>query len=367
MPRLVSSILFAGLAIAAHPVIGVETVRFREEGLSNGAPLRSGEARTVVGEILVEAADGGLMLQGDDGRIWSIQPHQIVDRKSSDAELVPISADEMVKRMLEELPAGFQVYRTNDYVIFHNTTDAYVREVGTLFQQLHRGFFTYWKNQRWELPKPRFPLVALVLSGRGDFLRHAEPEIGDTAKNVIGYYHLSSNRMTTYNVVPNLERTVATIIHEATHQLAYNCGLQRRFADNPMWVSEGLATFFESPDMRNPRKWRSIGRVNQFNLARWRNYVGRRPQESLATLLADDNRLRQSSTAADAYAESWALTYFLIKTRRQEYVEYLRKLSEGRPLVERTRRQRIEMFEETFGTSVVDIDRALVNYMRRVR
>ena len=47
--------------------------------------------------------------------------------------------------------------------------------------------------------------------------------------------------MTTFNV-PDWERNVATIIHEATHQLAYNSGMQRRYADNPMWVSEGLAT-----------------------------------------------------------------------------------------------------------------------------
>ena len=36
-------------------------------------------------------------------------------------------------------------------------------------------------------------------------------------------------------VVP--ERTVATIIHEATHQLAFNSGLQVRFADNPLVVA----------------------------------------------------------------------------------------------------------------------------------
>jgi len=366
MPRLVHIVIILLGSYYPTATWAVETVEFREQGLANGAPLAEGQPRTVVGEILVEAQDGGLMLQSDDGRIWMIEPQQIIQRTSDASELVPISADEMERRLLAEAPEGFRVYRTNDYVILHNTTDAYVREVGSLFQQLHRGFFTYWKNQRWELPSPRFPLVALVFANRQDFLAYAEPEIGETAQNVIGYYHLSSNRMTTYHV-PNLERTVATIIHEATHQLAYNCGLQRRFADNPMWVSEGLATFFESPDISNPRKWRSIGRVNQVNLARWRQYVQRRPAESLVTLLADDARYRNAQTAMDAYAEGWALTYFLIKTRREQYVEYLRQLSAGRPLVERTKRERIEMFEATFGATVAEIDQALVVYFKRLR
>ena len=38
---------------------------------------------TIRGEILVEAQDGGVMLLGDDGRIWTIQPDQIVSRDST--------------------------------------------------------------------------------------------------------------------------------------------------------------------------------------------------------------------------------------------------------------------------------------------
>jgi hypothetical protein len=107
--------------------------------------------------------------------------------------------------------------------------------------------------------------------------------------------------------------------------------------------------------------------VNQVNLARWWQYVPNRPQESLCSLLADDTRFRNASTATSAYAEGWALTYFLIKTRRKEYVQYLRMLSEGRPLAENTRRQRIKMFETAFDTTLEELDKALLDFMRRVR
>jgi hypothetical protein len=358
MPRLVTLIAAAVLVAAgSRGALAVETVKIRD----------GDKVRTVVAEVLVEAQDGGLMLQADDGYVWQLQPEQIVERISDDEPLQPIDFDEMQRRMLAEMPTGFKVHRTPHYLIFYNCNEPYAKRVGILFEQLYRGFFTFWKNQHWKLPKPKIPLVAIVLRDHKAFLKHAVADIGETAKSVIGYYHLLSNRMTTYNE-PNFERNVSTIIHEGTHQLAYNCGLQRRFADNPMWVSEGLAMFFEAPDRRNPLKWRSIGRVNQVNLARWHKYVPKRPSESLATLLADDSRFRNPGTATAAYAEGWALTYYLIKTnRKKEYVQYLKLLSEGKPLVERTQRERIQMFEIAFNTTLAELDKAFLKYMRTVR
>ena len=356
MPRLVLlSIMILWLGFA-RPSAGVETVQFRQDQTT----------RTVVGEILVEAQSGGLMLQADDGRIWTVQASEIIDRMSDDRPLEPIDIEQAARRMLEELGPEFSAYQTHHYLILYNCNDSYARQVGGLFEQLYRGFFAFWKNQRWRLPEPRFPLIAVVLKDHSAFFTHATAEIGEQAKSVIGYYNLATNHMTTFNV-PNWERNVATLIHEATHQLAYNCALQTRFADNPMWVSEGLAMFFEAPDMRNPGRWRSIGSVNRVNLARWRKYEPVRPQESLVTLLSDNSRYQNPATATAAYAESWALTYFLIKTRREQYVEYLQRLSSGRPLAECSPRERIDMFEEAFETTLAELDQEFVAYMRRVR
>lgn len=357
----VCSVIALGLALTvpAGRAVGVETVTFRPPG--------SRQTKTVVGKILVEAADGGVMLQAVDGHIWTLQPEMISNRTSDDIEFVPIDDDEMAKRLLEEMPAGFRVYRTSHYVILHNGSEARVRKVGTLFEQLYRGFFAYWRNKGWKLEEPSFPLVSVVFSDHQGFLRYGEADIGEMAKSLIGYYHLESNRMITFNV-PNLERNIATIIHEATHQLAYNCGVQQRFADNPMWVSEGLATFFEAPDFRNPRGWRTIGRKNEVNFARWKRYIPHRPSESLTTLLADDSRYRSASSSPESfYAESWALTYFLIKTRTDQYVTFMKRLSEGKPLVYRSPQERIELVEEVFETTLADLDKQLVAYMKRLR
>lgn len=356
MPRLVTLLSLLLTTTVGGNACAVETVRFRDGDTE----------RTVVGKLLLEAQDGGVMLQTDEGRIWTIYPPDLIDRQSDEREFQPVAMDQMQQRLKDQLPPGFEVFRTSHYVIGYNSSEAYARRVGALYEQLYRGFYTYWQNQQWKLPPAEFPLVSLVLDDRKDFVKYAGAEIGETAESVIGYYHLGTNRMMTYNV-PNFERNVATIIHEATHQLAYNSGMQRRYADNPMWVSEGLATYFESPDRRNPKKWRGIGRVNQINLARWRKYQRNRPAESLATLLSDDMRYRSSATAEAAYAEGWALSYFLIRTKRKQYVAYLKQLSEGELATERTKRERIKMFEQAFDTSLEQIERSFLAYMRRVR
>ncbi len=252
-----------------------------------------GEPKEVVGKALVTAQDGGQMVVTDDGRMLIIQPQWILTRTSDEQPLVPVDAKEAGRRLLAELPPGFAVYQTKHYVIVHNTHEGYVRWVGGLFESLHRGFHTYFRNQGWELLEPEFPLVALVFADRASFEAYARPELGNMAAAVIGYYNLETNRMTTFNV-PNAERNVATIIHEATHQLAYNTGLQTRFADNPMWVSEGLAAFFEATNLANLNRWSGIGRVNTVKLSDFRKYVPNRPNESLATLLSDDSRFRST-------------------------------------------------------------------------
>lgn len=337
--------------------IAAERIRYKTE---------RGNEVEIVGEVLVTAQDGGQMILTDDGHMLIVQPETVVSRDSTPEPLTPVDADEISRRLLAVLPEGFAIYRTTNYVIAHNTNDAYVRWVGGLFESLYRGFHAYFKNQGMKLAPPRFPLVALVFANRQSFDQYATAELGDAGGSVIGYYNLETNRMTTFNV-PNPERNVATIIHEATHQLAYNTGLQTRFADNPMWLSEGLAVFFESPDFAHARGWKGVGRVNTINLARFRKYQQSRPQDSLITLLSDDSRFRNEATAQDAYAEAWAMTYFLIRTKRKEYFRYITELSECKPLVQRDRRERIEMFQRIFDTDLPTLDRQFLLYLSRVQ
>jgi hypothetical protein len=329
---------------------------------------RKSETRelTIVGTPLVTAQDGGQMVLTDEGKLLVVQPESVLAREAVDGPFAPIDEEEMGRRLLAELPTGFAIHRTKNYVIAHNTIPNYVRWVGTLFDSLHRGFHQYFKKQSWPLEKPDFPLVAIVFADRASFETYAREELGQASQTVIGYYNLETNRMITF-YVPDAERNVATLVHEATHQLAYNTGLQTRFADNPMWVSEGLAVFFESPNFNNPSGWQGAGRVNRVNLLRFHDYVPRRGPNSLATLLSEDDRFRDPATAADAYSEAWAFTYFLMRTQKKEYIDFLKGLSRGKPLAQKNRLERIEQFEKALGVDLPTLDRKFMNFMSTVQ
>jgi hypothetical protein len=161
-------------------------------------------------------------------------------------------------------------------------------------------------------------------------------------------------------------RQVATIVHEATHQIAYNCGLHTRFSDCPLWFAEGIAVFFETPDLSSKRGWRGMGDINRPRLVQFRRYLRSRPDNSLETLVRDAKRFRDPQQAPDAYAEAWALTYFLIRTRPKQYVAYLKLLSTKKPLIDEGPEARLEEFENAFG-KLEALDAEFLRYMSRLR
>ena len=353
------------LALLILPVEGVDHIIFEKDGAR----------REVTGIALIEAQDGGMLFQGTDGQIWTVLPDALKKREADDSKFTPLNADQ-VEQQLAERFGGFRIHQTLHYTIVSNADQEFVEYCGTLFERLYKGFYAFWKNNKLDLPEPKFPLVALVFKDKSSFLRYARTEAGPSADSIIGYYNLQSNRMTTYDVAEGrgtragvfvVDRNISTIIHEATHQLAYNCGLQKRYVDNPYWLSEGMAVFFESPDLNSRRGdgWRRIGRINEVNRMRFAQYFSSRPTDSLLSLIRDDDRFKNSATATTAYSEAWALTYFLIKTKPKEYVAYLKRISEGDYLTTLTPRDRVDMFREFFGDDLVRLDRQFIEYTRR--
>jgi hypothetical protein len=166
---------------------------------------------------------------------------------------------------------------------------------------------------------------------------------------------------------PEAEMTVATIIHEATHQIAFNCGLQTRYADIPLWVSEGIAVYFETPDLSSARGWRTIGAVNPARLTAFRQYQTRRGPGSLESLISDDRRLRDSKQALDAYAEAWALTWFLMRQRPKQYEAWLKMLSEKKQLLWDKPETRLQEFKRFFGDDLGQLDAEFIRAMNKLR
>jgi len=348
---------------------------------------RDGKPYHISGQVLVQAQDGGLLVLDPARRLWAVTPDELERHQKDEQPFESLDKEALEEQLLKELP-GFRVHSTRHYVICYNTSSAYAEWCGALFERLYLAFRNSWQNRGLELTDPEWPLVALVFDGKSSYSQYAESELRQATSSIIGYYSLRTNRVTTYDLTgadvrtrrissaaqvnrilsrPEAERTVATIIHEATHQLAFNCGMHNRYADIPLWLSEGIAIYFETPDLRSKRGWRSIGSVNRVRLTEFRRYLPNRPSDSLRTLLGNDDRFRDSHTAPRAYAEAWALNYFLISTRSDDHTAYLKSLSQKKPLLYDDPQERIEQFKRFFGEDLEQLNAEFLRYLRSVR
>ena len=155
--------------------------------------IRHGETqREIAGRIEVEAADGGVMIQSRDGALWPIAKEELLERRSDSRQFEPFTHDELAKQLAAELP-GFQVHQTQHYLIHYNTSPAYARWVGSLFEGLHKAFYNYWTRRGAVLHEPEFPLIALVFDGQPSFAKYAHADIGATGNSIIGFYNLKTN------------------------------------------------------------------------------------------------------------------------------------------------------------------------------
>src|SRR5437879_1603463 len=124
--------------------------------------IRQGESRReVAGKIEVEAVDGGVMLLARDGALWPVTKEELLDRRSDAKPFAPLTREELTKQLATELP-GFKPHQTQHYLIYYNTSPAYARWVGSLFEGLHKAFYNYWTRRGAALHEPQFPLVAIV-------------------------------------------------------------------------------------------------------------------------------------------------------------------------------------------------------------
>jgi len=340
--------------------------------------------------ILAEDDDGAYLIEEQSGQQQLVSAVAFGGIQATGQPFQAWTKEQVAEDLLARFPKGFKTYSSKHFVIVYNTTDAYAKWNAVLFERLHKAFYAYWKRFGAELHEPEFPLVSLIFESRNDYLKYAAEEKVLGAENMIGFYSMQTNRIATYdltgiegmipdghrvstselvNVIlrqPAAERSVATVVHEAVHQISFNSGLQQRLAlHNPVAISEGLAMYFEAPDLRSSSGWGGIGNVNRHSLARFRQYLQSRPPNSLITLIQDDTRFQNAQTVSSAYGEAWALSFFLAKTRGKEFAAYLADLA-ARPLTTiNDDKQRISDFQKHFGTDLEKLDREFLKFIAR--
>ena len=131
-----------------------------------------------------------------------------------------------------------------------------------------------------------------------------------------------------------------TLVHETAHQLSFNTGLLDRKGNLPLSILEGLATYVE---MWRPGVKNAVGGVNLPRLQALRQSEDWIP---ITELLASDKAFKPE-TEQLAYAESWLLVHYLLRSttrRRPRFREFLTQAQKAKDSADRVR-----IAEKTLG------------------
>jgi len=295
-----------------------------------------------------------MLMLGRDGELYDFAPSAAEHSKKTGHAFRGYSIGEMRQRLRAEFDRSFEVSTTNHFVVVHPRGEwsAWSERL----ESLYRSFVHYMSVRGFDIQSPTVPLVAIVFRNQSAYYRYASANGSPLQPGTLGHYDPQSNRIFLYDA--NSGRSDAqwstnaeTIIHEATHQTAYNVGVHRRFAEQPRWLVEGLAMMFEARGVWDARSSDTQqDRINQGRLRDFQHGLENHEASRLKQLIASDKRFR--TDAASAYAEAWALSFFLSETRPTEYSRYLARVAARKPFSKYAARARVADFVKAFGNDL---------------
>jgi len=337
-------------------------------------------------------------LMGRDGQLWAFELSRVESVRTIADHFHEFSSAELRDQLRRQLPKHFHIEGTGHFLICAEQNN---RKIGEICEETYRTFRRYFSVRGFKISEPEFPLVVIVFPDRDAFVQYCRKDKLEPPAGMLGYYMRLTNRIALFDqgdsglaaATTNLPTSAgsqslaslfdrhdsdrallpagdqpggratmpvrfdaivegdlhSTIVHETTHQVAFNTGLHSRIAQTPKWVIEGLATMFEAPGIRDGVKSSpSMTRINRNRYLWFENYLkSRRRPHSLKDFVGTDD-LYASSTL-DAYAEGWALTFFLAETRHGSYGRYLKSLVARNPLLVYTEDERMADFRKAFG------------------
>lgn len=371
-------------------------------GLTNGV---SAEAAKPIVELTVDGQTyAGRAVAHDkrtcwllenNGRLHQLDLNDVTKFRKLPGQFTGLKAVDLRNQLQKEMGHDMEVVSTEHYVVCGPKGRA--RDYASLFEKTYRDCRGYFSVRGLKIEQSEFPLVGIVLPSVKQFSDYMQSEGSRYSPGLMGYYSPTSNRCVLYehgattamnddsrlidlgdraqNPFP-IETTdyyfagganasvLDTIIHEGMHQVAFNIGVHSRWGENPRWVVEGLATVFEAPGVRE-RSGSIQARLNMERYVYYLDYIkNRRQDKSLEKFIGSDVKFQ--SATLDAYAQAWALTFYLLETRSSQFAKYLKRLSERDPLKSVSGKDRIADFQAEFGKDLDWLDVEMERYFTRL-
>lgn len=379
------------------PIVGRKRVVVRVAALD---PDRvnaedSTEQTEIVGREIADyrtiSGQGKYCMEDDRGVIRAIPGDAIVSIEDAPDTTLAELRKTLCEELLAEFGEGFSTKTSEHYVFVSDASEGYVEWGMRLFESLADGFRRYASQNKFVLTERVEPMVVVIFSTQQDFVRYAAKETPSPDK-IAAYYNMETNRVVLYDLSetegtraalnkrrrtfletkeflsrPNAAFNVATIVHEATHQIAYNEGLFQRTGPFALWTVEGLSLLFETPNGKASQGgwgYRSPFPTNKRQLAYFRNFVSRTTQKD-----AIRDLVRQDKFMVDlegSYATSWALFYYFYKKRPKELAGYVQEIAKRPPYTTYSPEDRVADFEKYFGDDWEKLQDSLLRFAKRL-
>lgn len=365
------------LTTMLHPCIADDDTTWK---ITVGEP----KTRVLTGRIVAEIPDSALLLQERNGRLHQIPARRVLSREDTWERFVPMTSAELAEDLVRQVPAGFEITETEHYVVCSNSAPEYVEFCGKLLEVVFDQYFSFMAELKVEVTEPSLRLPIVIFADSSEFQtfsarQHPEISFADTP----GYYSVTENQTLLLDLtgdrsirsaatirkrLANKPLQVATVVHEAVHQLAFNSGLQVRMADNPLWLSEGLAMYFETTSSRSSLLWNRPGLVNPRHQPAFMKLVeANQVSGGMNTLIESDSAFLNAAEMSAAYARAWALIHYLVREEKSGMQKFLHNIQQRKPMVGLTSEERAQEFLTAFGKLPDEMEQELVSYIRRQR
>jgi Tfp pilus assembly protein PilF len=197
--------------------------------------------------------------------------------------------------------------RSTHFVVLTDASEKEARRLASQFERMHMVFHTLLPAKGDDTDPPI--VVVAVRDRKGMQALEPEAYLGKNQIDLGGFFLRAPEK--NYILVrldAQEEHAYANVYHEYTHYML-------RKADGwlPLWLNEGLAQFYENTDIDAKTVW--LGQANAQEL----RFLGRADLLPIETLLKVDTKssyYHDEQKGSIFYAESWALTHFLIVSDR---------------------------------------------------
>ena len=204
--------------------------------------------------------------------------------------------------------------RSPNFIVVSNANEKQVRRVAYQFEMIRAVFRQFFNIQG----SGQDPSVIIIAAKDEDTLKALLPEywaqkgsahpagiyLGGPEKNYVGLrLDVSMNQ--------EAEEPFEPVYHEYVHFLT-----RRMMSQLPLWMVEGLAEFYGNTRLENKKVWVGAPSGSNVRVLRQNSPL---PLDTLFQVNASSPYYHENNKVSIFYAESWALTHYLITRDWREH------------------------------------------------